>query len=159
MPWQLLAARSLSRNSQSCTRNALNVSRPTPRSISSFPSLSPCIPPSYPSSYRTPLPNSTNASYMPHLDASASAWHQLRCWSTHTYAILHTPPSMDVDCHPSHCPPSVHATSACPPSPLGFPRSRSVTTRIRRCPRHCLQQRSPTRPTTWPIRIPTPIRT
>jgi len=27
---------------------------------------------------------------MPHLDASASAWHQLRRCSTHNYAILHT---------------------------------------------------------------------
>jgi len=27
---------------------------------------------------------------MPHLDASASAWHQLRRCSAHTYAILHT---------------------------------------------------------------------
>jgi len=110
MSWQLLlAARSLSRNSQSRTRNAFNVSRPTPRSISSFLSISPCIPPSYPSSYRTPLPNSTNASYMPHLDASAGAWHQLRRCSTHTYAILHTPSSlMDVDCHPSHCLPSLN---------------------------------------------------
>ena len=58
MSWRLLlAARSLSRNSQSRTRNTFNASRPTPRSISSFPSLSPCIPPLYPSSYRTPLPN------------------------------------------------------------------------------------------------------
>ena len=63
MSWRLLlAARSLSRNSQSRTRNTFNVSRPTPRSISSFPSLSACIPPSYPSSYRTPLPILTNAS-------------------------------------------------------------------------------------------------
>jgi len=52
--------------------------------------LSHCIPPSYSSSYRTHLPNATNASYMPHLDASASAWHQLRRCSAHTYAILHT---------------------------------------------------------------------
>jgi len=88
------------------------MSRVPPCSISSFPSLSPCIPPSYPSSYQTPLPNSTNASYMPHLNASASAWHQLRRCSTHTYAILHTF------------------------FMLGFPRSRSVTTRIRRCLRH-----------------------
>jgi len=52
--------------------------------------LSHCIPPSYSSSYRTHLPDATNASYMPHLDASASAWHQLRRCSAHTYAILHT---------------------------------------------------------------------
>jgi len=67
--WLLLTTRSLSRNSQSHKCNTFDVSCPTSRSISSFPSLSPCIPPSYPSSYRTPLPNSTNA----------SSWCQRQC--------------------------------------------------------------------------------
>jgi len=92
--WQLLlAARSLSRNSQSRTRSAFNASRPTPRSISSFPSLSPCIPPSYPSSYRIPLPNSTNASYAPSrrqrqcLAPTPSLQHPHLCDPPHTFFI------------------------------------------------------------------------
>jgi len=62
---------------------------------------------------------------MPHLDASGSAWHQLRRCSTHTYAIFYPSSSlMDVHCRPSHCPLSVLATSTSP-STLGFPISRS----------------------------------
>ena len=136
MSWQLLAARTLSHNSRSRTHNAFNASRPTPRSISSSPSLSSCIPPSYSSSYRTHLLDATNASYMPHLDASASAWHHLLRCSPHTYVVLYLSPSlMDVHC-PSHCPPSVLATGTCTPSTSRFPISRSVTTRIRRRRRH-----------------------